>query len=150
MDMIALPLLMGSDPLETGLERLRAADTRAAVVSMPGEQFRLHMNRDFLQAIAIGKRTCAEMEGGEWVTFFKTTPSDQEKALDNAQTVFGIFANQVAATVTITTRNEWRARDIRDARKVCRCNGSPRHLYDSPPEQTGNRCPKGDGKLDCY
>lgn len=161
MDRIRLPLLTGDVSLANVFGRMAKARTHAAVVALPGKEPVLVTNHDVDEGLERGLEHVGEIDG-RTLHVAGAEVADWESVLDAAAASYGMVARggphpagphesgegvgrEVArgAMVTIVTRSETLAADIRNAGQVCRCR-KYRHRA-----QKGKPCPFCRSAVDC-
>lgn len=150
MDRIDLPYLSGDVPLAAVFDRMAASGVHAAIVAPPGREPVLVTNRDVDDALERGVVHVGEIGGRPLhVVGAEIRDREWETALDDASASYGVVRERrwepehaggavsfeqearAASMVTIVTRHEGLAEEIRSAGEVCRC------------EKYKHRAPKG-------
>lgn len=138
MDRIDLPFVPGDVPLAEVFDRMADAGVHAAIVAIPAQEPILVTNLDVDEGLERGLERVSQIRGRP-LHVVQAEVADWETALDDASAGYGMVAAgarefsvaggeadfEGEATpqglVTIVTRHETLAADIRNAGEVCRC-----------------------------
>lgn len=140
MDRIDLPFVPGDAPLSALFDRMAESGVHAAIVALPGREPMLVTNQECDQAMEAGLTKASEVHGAA-LHVAAAEVEDWEATLDDAVASYGIVEGGaregavhdgdvlyeqevVGAMVTIVTRHETLAHDIRHAGAVCRCRAN--------------------------
>ena len=156
MERIDLPYVSGDAPLSALFDRMAESGVHAAIVALPGREPMLVTNEECDRAMEAGLTKSSQVDGAP-LHVVAAEVEDWEGALDDAAASYGLVEGGaregevhdgdvlyeqevVGAMVTIVTRHETLAYDIRRAGAVCRCRqnnhraakGRPCHICRSP------------------
>ena len=160
MDFLQLPLLKPTDTILEAMDRMQTADARAIVVGPLGPvggDYQLQMNTAVMKGYKGNLQFLYQLESGTPLPDLSNhlafrglgggsySPGSQdsiERTLDSQNTSYALSSSVGGGTpvATIVTRHEGYAAQIRDANKVCVCDGPGRHPGDAPPLHDGDGC----------
>jgi hypothetical protein len=163
MDSLLLPYLGEYDTLRLALDRMKESDSRAIVVEHAGNQPRLYMNREVVNAFCEQRIFCVDLprDLGQPVGTFGqefdlsnrnllTIQDFIEEALDQQDVLYGIpfMPSGPLKLVLVVTRQETYARQVDMAAKVCMCPDN--HTCESPPNPENGTCAYDGKAYECY
>lgn len=148
MDQLDLPIVQADTSIAKALGAMRKARVRAVVVQT-GDAFRLLRNAELLGDFpGVTAQVGLAMPFGAPVIRLQKAPGRHQGELDAADAQLGVIP--VSATmVRLITRHEYLAHAIRNAPKICKCDGHG-HLSADPSLKDGDPCDYRDGRYKCY
>lgn len=163
MDVVDLPLLTPSEPLDTAIQRMNKMNRRMIVVAGTPREFTVHRNRAVLAGWRDKVKTVGRLRSGERVAVLEglggfgrelATPNDfraLEMALDQSGASYGVLAMPLtdARIVSIITRHEGLAAEARSPTKECVCMRFDTHSEKCPPADDAGECPYCGGEWRC-